>query len=101
MAKRCYYSSVKPKTLSKLTGSICYGLVEGRSRFRLTQLGEEYDIINLVGDVLFQATCIGQLNVFCVLVKDDDGFGRKIRHLESLIKSVRVLISEGSFGRCG
>lgn len=52
---------------------------------------ELYDIINLVGDVLFQTTCIGHLNVFCVLVKDDDGFERKIHHLENLIKSVRIL----------
>jgi DNA-binding Lrp family transcriptional regulator len=52
---------------------------------------ELYDIINLAGDVLFQATCLGQLNVFCVVIKDDDSFERKIHHLESLIKSVRIL----------
>ncbi len=49
------------------------------------------DIINLVGYVLFQAICIGHLNVFCIIVKDDDNFERKIHHLKSLIKSARVL----------
>jgi Lrp/AsnC family transcriptional regulator, regulator for asnA, asnC and gidA len=53
--------------------------------------GTLHDIINLVGDVIFEAICIGQLSVFCVLVKDDDSFDRKIHHLESLIKSVRIL----------
>jgi len=49
------------------------------------------DIINLVGEILFHASCIGQLNVFCVLVKEDDDLEKKIHHLKSLIKSVRVL----------
>jgi DNA-binding Lrp family transcriptional regulator len=58
-----------------------------------TKLNDDtlYDIINLVGDVIFQATCIGQMNVFCVLVKNDDSYERKIQHLESLIKFVRIL----------
>lgn len=54
------------------------------------------DIINLIGEILFHASCIGQLNIFCVLVKEDKDLERKVHHLESLIKSVRVLGIESS-----